>query len=105
MPPLEIWTCPPVIGSLIWGAEMTRESRTIAKNSLTCARVWSANSCLPASLRTKLTVRCPFWSDPTVAVSSWSPLNRTLSVVRSSVWPSVGGVIVVGIGTKSRRPV
>ncbi len=75
MPPAEIWTWPPGMGSLMTGAEMTLPSRTMAKYSPTCSVVYSANSAAPSSFKSKLTVRpwVSLW--PRVADDTWSPLN------------------------------
>ena len=58
---------------------------------------------LPSSLRTKSTAGRPFWSVPTVADETWSPLNSGGNCFGSSSWPSVAWV--EPSGTKSSRPV
>ena len=57
----------------------------------------------PSSFSTKSTAGRPFWSVPTVAEATWSPLNSGGNCLRSSCWPSV--TWVEPSGTKSSRPV
>src|SRR4029079_10720790 len=79
--PDEIWTLPPGIAPWITGAEMTTLSSTIAKYWLMCAAVHAPNRSRPFGLRTKSTVRRPCWSEPTLALASSSPPNRTHGAV------------------------
>ena len=77
-----------MIGSLIDGAEITRPSRTIAKNSPTCAVVYSAKSLAPVSARRNATTRRPCWSLLTFAAVTWSPEKSAVAAVGSG-WPAV----------------
>ena len=112
-----IWPVPLVIGSLMYGAEITLSSRTIAKKWLMFSVENSANCDLPGSRSVNETARSPVWpSTAGLALSIWSPLKRAGSGTGSG-WPSTTPVgsaarrglrcrtTSAGSGTKSSRPV
>ena len=74
-----IWPRPPMIGSLMTGAEITLSSSTIAKGRPTLSRVMEAKRSAPTPSKRKETTGWPPWgSNCTRASVSLSPARRTV---------------------------